>query len=306
MSLEIVFLGTAASVPTVDRALPSVVVKRGNEILMFDCGEGAQRQMIMARVGFHKKMKIFVSHMHGDHVLGLPGVLQTMSLLDRSRKLEVYGPVGIKAFIKAIQKTVQFVLTFSLEIHEVKREGVICDEEEYLIRAVRTDHVIPSIGYAVIEKPRPGRFDTERAKALGVPEGPLWSRLQHGQKVRVSAGRVISPGQVVGASRLGRKIAYSGDTRPTDKLVRLAKNADLLIHEATLSDELFERASEDGHSTPSQAAETAKKALVKRLILTHVSSRYKTTEALLQQAKKIFPDVAVATDFMKLELSLLE
>lgn len=306
MSLEVIFLGTAASVPTVDRALPSVVVKRGNEILMFDCGEGAQRQMIKARVGFHKKMKILVSHMHGDHVLGLPGVLQTMSLLDRSRELEVYGPVGIKAFVRAIQRTVQFVLTFPLEIHEIKREGVICDEEEYIVKNARTSHVIPSIGYALIEKPRPGRFDAGKAKTLGVPEGPLWSMLQHGEKVEAPNGKMTSPDQVVGASRPGRKIAYSGDTRPTDRLVRLAQNADLLIHEATLSDELLERAEEDGHSTPSQAAEIAKKARVKRLVLTHVSSRYKTTEELLQQAKKIFPNVEVATDFMKLELPLLE
>ena len=306
MSLEVVFLGTAASVPTVDRALPSVVVKRGNEIIMFDCGEGAQRQMIRARVGFHKKMKILVSHMHGDHVLGLPGVLQTMSLLDRSRELEVYGPVGIKAFVRAIQRTVQFVLTFPLEIHEIKSEGVIYDEEEYQIKATRTSHVIPSIGYALIEKPRPGRFDTEKAKTLGVPEGPLWSLLQHGQKVRGPSGKMISPNRVVGASRPGRKIVYSGDTRPTDRLVRLAQNADLLIHEATLSDELLERAEEDGHSTPSQAAEIAKRALIKTLVLTHVSSRYKATNELLQQAKNIFPNVEVATDFMKLELPLLE
>lgn len=306
MSLEVVFLGTAASVPTVDRALPSVVIKRANEIIMFDCGEGTQRQMIKARVGFHKKMKILVSHMHGDHVLGLPGVLQTMSLLDRSRELEVYGPIGIKAFIRAIQRTVQFVLTFPLEIHEIKREDVICDEKEYILKTTRTSHVIPSLGYALIEKPRPGRFDVEKAKAFGVPEGPLWSLLQHGRKVKIPSGKRISPSQVVGASRPGRKVVYSGDTRPADRLVRLATNADLLIHEATLSDELSERAEEDGHSTPSQAAETAKKAHIKRLVLTHVSSRYKATDELLQQAKKIFPNVEVASDFMKLDLPLLE
>ncbi len=306
MSLEVVFLGTAASVPTVERALPSVVVKRENEVIMFDCGEGAQRQMITARVGFHKKMKIFVSHMHGDHVLGLPGVLQTMSLLDRSRKLDVYGPVGIRAFVRAIQRTVQFVLTFPLEIHEIRREGVICDEEEYLVKAARTNHLIPSFGYVLIEKPRPGRFDAKKAQNLGVPEGPLWSMLQHGHKVKAPNGRTVGPSQVVGASRPGRKIVYSGDTRPTDKLVRLARNADLLIHEATLSDELLERAKEDGHSTPSEAAEIAKEAHVKRLVLTHVSSRYKATDELLKQAKKIFPNADVATDFMKLELPLLE
>lgn len=305
MSMEVIFLGTAASIPTVARALPSVVIKRKNEILMFDCGEGVQRQMIKARVGFHKKMKIFVSHMHGDHVLGLPGLLQSMSLLDRTLKLEVYGPVGIRSFIEAIQKTVQFVLTFPVEIYEIDREGTICEEREYQVQAARTDHVIPSLAYALIEKPRPGKFNPEKAKALGVPEGPLWSRLQQGEKVKTSAGKVVKPDQVVGALRPGRKIAYSGDTRSTKSLVRLSENADLLIHEATLEDELLERARQDGHSTPSQAAETAKKAKVKRLMLTHLSSRYKSSERLLEQAKKIFANVDVAEDFMKIEVPLL-
>jgi len=306
MSMQVIFLGTAASVPTVARALPSVVVKRKNEVLMFDCGEGVQRQMIKAGVGFHKKMKVFVSHMHGDHVLGLPGVLQTMSLLDRERKLEVYGPNGIKAFIEAIQQTVQFVLTFPVEIYEIENEGVVCEEKEYFVQAVQTDHVIPSLAFALIEKPRPGRFNPERAKALGVPEGPLWSTLQHGKKVKASTGKMVRPEQVVGAHRPGRKIVYSGDTRHTKSLVDLAEKADLLIHEATLEDELLEKALEDGHSTPSQAAETAKEARVKRLVLTHVSSRYKSTLSLLEQARKIFSNVSVAEDFMKIELPLLD
>jgi len=306
MSLEVVFLGTAASIPTVERALPCVVVKRENEILMFDCGEGLQRQMIKAKVGFHKKMKVFVSHMHGDHVLGLPGLLQTMSLLDRAHKLEIYGPVGIKAFIKGIQETVQFVLTFPVEIQEIKEEDVVCREKEYQVRVARTAHVIPSLAYALIEKPRPGRFNPEKAKALGVPEGPLWSKLQHGEKVRTEAGKIIKPGQVVGPLRGGRKIVYSGDTRPTNNLVKLAEKADLLIHEATFEDDLSEKAQEDGHSTPTQAAKTAKKAKVKRLILTHVSSRYRSTLSLLQQAKKIFPNTSMAEDFMRVEIPLLD
>jgi ribonuclease Z len=305
MSLQVIFLGTAASIPTVDRALPSVVVKRKNEIFMFDCGEGVQRQMMKARVGFHKKMKIFVSHMHGDHVLGLPGLLQSMSLLDRTQQLEIYGPIGVKAFIEAIQQTVQFVLTFPVKILEIEDEGVVCEESEYYIQSAQTDHVIPSLAYALIEKARPGRFDPEKAKALGVPEGSLWSKLQHGETVKTGTGKVVNPKQVVGAPRPGIKIVYSGDTRPTRNLAKLAKNADLLIHEATFEDELLERAKEDGHSTPSQAAETAKKAEVKRLMLTHLSSRYKSAERLLEQAKRIFPNADVAEDFMKIEIPLL-
>jgi ribonuclease Z len=306
MSMQVIFLGTAASIPTVARALPSVVVKRKNEILMFDCGEGVQRQMIKAGVGFHKKMKVFVSHMHGDHVLGLPGLLQTMSLLDRTQKLEVYGPVGIKEFTKGIERTVQFVLTFPVEIHEIENEDVVCEEKEYTVQVAKTDHAIPSLAYALLEKPRPGRFNPEKAKALGVPEGPLWSRLQHNEKVKIATGKVIKPEQVVSASRPGRKIVYSGDTRPTRSLLRLAENADLLIHEATFDNELIEKAKEDGHSTPSQAAGTAKKAKVKRLILTHLSSRYKSAQPLLEQAKKIFPNVDVAEDFMEFEVPLLD
>jgi len=306
MSLHVVFLGTAASVPTVARALPSVVVKRKNEVLMFDCGEGVQRQMIRASVGFHRKMKVFVSHMHGDHVLGLPGLLQTMSLLDRQQKLEIYGPVGIKAFVDAIRDTVQFVLTFPIEIHEIKDEGVVCEEKEYEVKAAPTDHVVPSLAYALIEKPRPGRFNPKKAEALGVPEGPLWSRLQRGEKVKTPTGRVVKPEQVMGPTRPGRKIVYSGDTRPIERLLRLAEGADLLIHEATFDDELFDKALEDGHSTPSQAAETANKARAKRLILTHLSSRYKNAQSLLEQAKKIFSHVDVAEDFMEIEVPLLD
>jgi len=302
VSIRVVFLGTAASIPTDARSLPSMAVKRKNEVLLFDCGEGAQRQMIRARVGFHKKMKVFVSHMHGDHVLGLPGLLQTMSLLDRRQKLEVYGPVGLKAFVEAIEQTVQFVLTFPVEIHEVEDEGIVCEEKEYYVHAVRANHVIPSFSYALVEKPRPGRFNPKRAKALGVAEGPLWSKLQHGETVKIKGGKLIKPEQVLGPLRQGIKIAYSGDTRPTKSLVKLAEGADLLIHEATLADDLLERALEDGHSTPSQAAKTAKKAKVKRLVLTHVSSRYRDAQPLLEQARKIFQNTGVAEDFMLVEL----
>jgi len=306
MSLRVIFLGTAGSVPTSKRSLPAIFVQRKGEQIMFDCGEGVQRQMMKTKTGFHKKMKVFISHMHGDHVLGLPGLMQTMALLDRERKLEVYGPPGIKRFIEAIKETVQFVLTFPVEIHEIKEAGVVCEEEEYAVQTVWANHVVPSLAYALVEKSRPGRFYPEKAKALGVPESPLWSKLQHGHKVKLLDGRVIKPEQVVGPPRPGRKIVYTGDTRPFKGFVKFAAHADLLIHDATLDDELAERAVEDGHSTPSQAAENAKKAKVKRLILTHVSARYDDTSVLLEQAQKIFKNTRVAEDFMKIEMPLLE
>jgi len=305
MSIRVIFLGTAGSVPTPERSLPAILVQRKAEQIMFDCGEGVQRQMIMAKTGFHRKMKIFISHLHGDHVLGLPGLLQTMALLNRERKLEVYGPVGIRRFVEAIKETIQFVLTFPVEIHEVEGAGVLCEEEEYVVQAAWANHVIPSLAYALVEKPRPGKFYPEKTKALGVPEGPLWSKLQRGHKVKLPDGRVIKPEQVVGPSRPGRKIVYTGDTRPFKGFVKFAAGADLLIHDATFDDGLAEKAEEDGHSTPSQAAENARKAKAKQLILTHFSARYGDTSELLEQARKIFRNTLTAEDFMKLEIPLL-
>lgn len=306
MSLEVVFLGTAGSIPTPKRSLPAVLIRRKGEQIMFDCGEGVQRQMITAGVGFHKKMKVFVTHMHGDHVLGLPGLIQTMALLDRSEKLEVYGPLGIRKFIESIRETVQFALTFPIEIREVEEAGTICEEEEYHVEAVLSNHVIPGLAYALVEKPRPGKFYPEKAKALGIPEGSLWSKLQHGKKVKLSNGKIVKPEEVMGPPRPGRKIVYTGDTRPFKELAKFAANADLLIHDATLDDELTERAEEDGHSTPSQAAKTAKEAKVKKLVLTHISARYRDASTLLKQAKKIFKNTIVAEDFLKIEIPLLD
>jgi len=305
MSLRVIFLGTAGSVPTPKRSLSAILIQRKGEQIMFDCGEGVQRQMIRAKAGFHRKMKVFISHMHGDHVLGLPGLLQTMALLDRERKLEIYGPLGIKRFLEGIRETVQFVLTFPVGIHEIYKAGVVCEEEEYIIQAVWANHVIPTLAYALIEKPRPGKFYPEKVKALGVPEGPLWSKLQHGHKVKLPDGQVVKPEDVAGQPRPGRKIVYTSDTRPFKGFVKFAADADLLVHDATLDDELAERAEEDGHSTPEQAAKNAKKATVKQLILTHISARYEDTSILLKQAKKIFRNTKVAEDFMKIEIPLL-
>lgn len=302
MSLTVTFLGTSGSVPTPKRALPAIAVQRKDELILFDCGEGLQRQMIQAGIGFHKKMKVFITHMHGDHVLGLPGLLQTMSLLERERKLDIYGPVGIKAFVEAIKQTVQFVLTFPVNVCEIEEEGIVCGEKEYKIRAKWVEHVIPSLAYALVEKPRPGRFFPEKAKRLGVKEGPLWSKLQQGGSVRLPNGQVVRSKDVTGPLRQGRKIVYTGDTKSTENLAKFAENADLLIHDATFDDELAERAQEDGHSTPSQAAETAKKAHAKWLILTHISARYKDASVLVEQARKIFSKVDVAEDFMRIEL----
>jgi len=306
LSLRVVFLGTAAGVPTLKRSLPAILVQRDGEQLMFDCGEGVQRQMLMAGASLNRITRVFVTHMHGDHVMGLPGLLQTMALLGREKKLEVYGPPKLKDFLQGIKETVQFVLTFPTEVHEVERAGVVCRENEYTVQAVRSKHVIPSFAYAYIEKPRPGRFYPEKANALGLPEGPLWSELQRGRRVKLPNGRVIKPEEVMGTPRKGRKIVYTGDTRPFKRLEKFAANAELLIHDSTLGDELAERAEKYGHSTVDQAAMSAKKARVKQLILTHISQRYEDTSTWLKQARKIFKNTTMAEDFMQVEIPLLE
>jgi len=306
VSLRVIFLGTAGSVPTVVRSLPAVLVKRKNEQLMFDCGEGVQRQIVKVKVGFHRKMKIFVSHMHGDHVLGLPGLLQTMALMDRQKKLEVYGPEGIQQFLECARESLQFGLTFPVEIHEVYGAGVVCEEKEYRVEAVRSNHVVLGLAYAFVEKPRPGKFYPEKARALGVPEGELWSKLQHGDKVKLPNGRIVSPEEVLGLPRQGRKIVYTGDTRPFRGFAKFAAGADLVVHDSTFDDSLVEKAELDGHSTPSQAAQQAKRAKAKKLVLTHISARYADAGLLLEQAQKVFKNVVVAEDFLMLELPLLD
>jgi len=302
--MHVIFLGTAGSVPTQERSLPAVLIKRQNEQLMFDCGEGVQRQMIKAKVGFHKKTKIFISHMHGDHVLGLPGLLQTMALMERQNKIEIYGPQGVKQFLECVRETLQFGLTFPVEIHEIYKAGAVCEEKEYIVEAAKSNHVITSLAYAFLEKPRPGKFYPEKARALSVPEGELWSKLQHGNSIKLPDGRIVSPEDVLGSARTGRKIVYTGDTRPFEGFAKFAAHADIVIHESTFDDMLVEKAVEDGHSTPSQAAEEAKKANAKKLVLTHISARYADASILLAQAQKVFKNAVVAEDFLVLELPL--
>jgi len=302
--LRIVFLGTGGSTPSVHRNLPAIAVRRGAELILFDCGEGTQRQMMFAKVGFCRKMKIFISHMHGDHVLGLPGLFQTMSLLGRRHPLEIFGPKGICEFVDAVTETVEYNLTFSIEKKEVG-EGFVYKGKEYGVSAVWADHGIPNLAYALVENERPGRFFPEKAEKLGVPQGRLWSRLQRGGTVELS-GRVVKSDEVTGPPRPGRKIVYSGDTRPCGAVERLALNADLLIHDCTLDDELVEKALEQGHSTPSQVASIARKAAVKKLILTHISVRYEESKTLLEQAMKTFPNVQVAEDLMEIEVPYAE
>ncbi len=306
MSIRVTFLGTSGAIPTLQRSLPAVLIQRGNELLMLDCGENVQRQMLQAKIGFQKKTKIFLSHLHGDHVLGLPGLLQSMALMDRKRVVDIYGPEGTAAFLTCVQDALHFGLTFDVQIHEIHETGTVCDETEYGVKCVWADHVTPTLAYAFLEKTRPGKFFPEKASELHIPKGILWSELQHGKPITLPDGTLVKPEQVMGPVRRGRKIVYSGDTRPFKEFPNFAEGADLLVHEATFDDKLSEKAETDGHSTPSQAATQAKRAKVKRLVLTHVSARYNDAGLLLEQAKKIFPETIVASDFLILELALGE
>ena len=300
--MRIIFLGTAGSFPTAKRGLPAVAVTRKGELLLFDCGEGTQRQMIISKTKFSSRMKIFITHMHGDHVLGLLGLFQSMALFDRRTPVNLYGPKGVCDFVRSFKETVQFSLTFPIEAEEVD-EGIICTDREYSVKAAWADHAIPTLAYALIEKARPGIFYPEKARRLGVPEGQLWSKLQHEGKVTLPNGQVVTSNQVMGPPRRGRKVVYSGDTRPCDAVLKLAEGADILIHEATLDDSLANKAYETGHSTPSQAAEIAKKANVEQLILSHIGGRYVYPDELLEQARRVFPKVEIAEDFMELEVA---
>jgi ribonuclease Z len=215
--------------------------------------------------------------------------------------LEVYGPLGIRDFVDAIEKTVNFTLTFPLDVKDVD-EGVICEEKDYRIESVWVEHSIPTLAFAFKENPLPGRFHPDLARELGVPEGVLWGKLQRGVAITLEDGRTVNPEAVVDPPRPGRRIVYTGDTRFFEGLVKFAAGTDLLIHECTFDDSLHERAVRDGHSTPSDAVKTAVRANVKHLILTHISARYKDPTLLLQQAQAGFTDVVVAKDLMVMDL----
>ena len=300
--IKITFLGTSGSMPTPERGSSSQVIRFGRELLMFDCGEGTQRQMVKAHIGFQRHMMIFISHMHGDHVLGIPGMLQSMSLIGREKPLYIYGPEGLVEYIKAFSDSLGGP-SFPVILYEINEPGIVRETEEYRVEAIRAIHRETAWSYGLFEFPRPGRFYPEKAVKLDIPKGKLWGRLHHGEIIELN-GRKVYPDQVRGPERPGRTIIYSGDTAPNEKLIELSKDADLLIHEATFLDELAGRAAEDGHTTAFQAAQIAKEADVKLLVLTHISPRYPESEILRLEAENLFKDVLVAEDLLELELPL--
>lgn len=291
------FAGTAGSVPTARRGLPATLIRRGGERILVDCGEGTQRQLIRS-VGLADLDEVYITHLHVDHWLGLPGMIKSFELRDRDRPLTVFGPRGIKAAMDGMR----FVLgrvRFGLRVVELE-EWEDVEHDGYVITAVPVRHRVPAFGYALVEDDRPGRFDAELAAAKGVTPGPDFGRLQRGETVNG-----VSPDEVVGPARAGRRVVLSGDTAPCDALVAAADRADLLVHEATFTEDERERARETGHSTARQAAELAEEADVELLALTHLSTRYFGGE-IAEEAQAVFSRSFVPRDFDVVEVPLPE
>lgn len=303
MDLDVLFLGTSGSMPTAQRNPAATLVRRGGERLLFDCAEGTQRQLLRSGVGLVELREVFLTHFHADHYLGLPGMLKTFALRGREVPLEIYGPPGLKALF-AVLKRIFGKLTYSVTLTEL-HAGDVLERGDYNLVAFAVSHGMSSVGYALVEHPRPGRFDVEAADALGVPPGPERGALQHGDSVTLSDGRTVTPDAVLGPARAGRKLVLSGDTAPAAAVLEIAHSADLLVHEATFSDEEGERARETLHTTARGAAELARAADVKMLALTHLSNRYFGPE-LAREARAIFPETVVPKDFDIIELRFEE
>jgi len=302
MPLEVIFLGTGGSMPTRKRSLPSIAVRREGEIILFDCGEGTQRQAATAKLSTLRISRIFITHLHGDHVLGLPGLIQSMALLGRTTLLEIYGPTGLASFLEAVRLTVPCSIGYPISVYEAS-EGTLYEDAKYKVEAAWMDHTIPCLGYSLTEKPRPGRFKPEVAERLGIPKGPLWRRLQMGETVEV-AGRTVHPSRVVGPPRPGAKLSYSGDTRPNLNLRKIAYRSDLLIHDSTFDESRRDKAAEYGHSTARQAAQMAREVKASSLALTHISPIYEDSEEklLLEAEEALGGNVVLASDLSHLNV----
>jgi ribonuclease Z len=323
--MEIIVLGSSAAIPMNNRNLPSIALRYKNELILFDCGEDLQRRFIEAKLKFNKPMKIFISHFHGDHVIGLPGLLFRFGLIERDAPLTIFGPRNLFLYLMLHSKILGLKTNYPLKVIEIDHENeklieymgldpeksaqeiqinnnVIFDTRHYYVKYTVVDHSVLAFGYSFNEKPRKGKFNPERARELGIPEGRLWGKMHEGQEIDLN-GKLINPEKegIVGPKKAGRKITYSGDTAPCDNLIKLGMNSDVLIHEATFSKELKNVAKEKKHSTSTDAANVAVKMNAKKLILTHLSSRYEEdAEILLEDAKKIFSNTILAYDLMEI------
>jgi ribonuclease Z len=303
VDLDIVFLGTAGSMPTAQRAPAALLVRRGGDKLLFDCAEGTQRQLLRSSVGLLELEEIFVTHFHADHVLGLPGMFKTFALRGRELPLTVFGPRGLVDLLSSLKRVVG-KLTYELKLVELT-PGDVLERDGYRLATFGVAHGVSALGWSVIESMRPGRFDVESANKLGVPNGPERGALQRGEAVTLADGRTVMPDDVLGPPRPGRKIVITGDTAPSDEMVEAAWEADVLVTEATFSDEERERALETKHQTATQAAQAAQRANVGMLALTHLSNRYFGPE-IAREARELFPETVVPRDFDVIEVPYAE
>jgi ribonuclease Z len=301
MDLSVTFLGTGGAVPSARRSTASILVSRGGERLMFDCGEGTQRQL-QRSLGLVQVDEIYLTHFHADHFLGLPGLLKTYDLTDRQSPLNVYGPRGLRDLFKTLGRLIGRI-GFDLELVEVE-PGEAIELKDGEVRPFQVEHSVRACGYALVEDDRPGRFDIEEAKRLGVPEGPAFAALQRGEQVAGALGPV-DPAQVVGEARPGRTVVITGDTGPCRATVEAARGAELLIHDASFSEEEAQRALDTGHSTVGQAAAVAREAGVKMLALVHISSRYHV-KTVLEEAREVFEPALAPRDFDMVEIPFPE
>lgn len=297
--MELIFLGTSSAIPTNFRNHSAIALKAFGEIMLFDCGEGTQRQMTRAKLSPMKISKIFITHFHGDHILGIPGMIQSMAFRGRAVPLELYGPPGLSELIKNMLKLGYFALSFDIKVFEVS-EGMIMDNEYYSVHCCKAEHSVINFAYSIVEKRSP-KFLKDKALKYGVKPGPDYGKLQKGIPVIVN-GKTVLPEQVLGEERKGRKIVYSGDTIACKQIIEFSKEADVLIHESTFNNSHFDKACETGHSTSAMAADVAKNAGVKKLMLTHVSTRYQDTKVLKKEAKEVFEKSYLADDLMVVEV----
>jgi ribonuclease Z len=302
MSLNIRFLGTSAARPTVERGVSSIALVREGETLMFDCGEGTQRQMMRYGVSFALD-DIFFTHLHGDHVIGVIGLFRTLALQGRKETMRLWGPKGTK---RVLREAVHFGVDrigFPMDIIELEPDDRVARAGYEIVPFAAVHRGTTALGYALVEEERRGRFNPELARELGIPEGPLWGQIHKGQTITLDDGRIIHPELLVGPTRAGRKVVLSGDTRPSETTVEHARDADLLVHEATFGDEEASRAAETGHSTAREAARVAQRAGVRQLVLTHFSARYsRDTSELVREAREVFENVMAARDGTSIEV----
>lgn len=298
-----VFIGTAGSMPTAQRGPAATLVRRGGERLLFDCGEGTQRQLLRSDVGLIDLREVFLTHFHADHFLGLPGMLKTFALRGRELPLTIYGPVGLAELMGTLRRLFGR-LTYPYDVVEL-RPGAELERDGYALRTIPVRHGSSALGYALAEHERPGRFDVELADRLGVPAGPERGRLQRGESVVLADGATATPVDVLGPSRPGRTIVLSGDTAPIQSVIDAARGADLLVHESTFCEDEADRARETDHSTAAEAAAIAREAGVKLLALTHLSTRYFGGD-VEREAREIFPETVVPRDFDLIEVPFEE